>query len=162
MASLPLHLKCPRIRTNRFSTPNQDLWIRNLNKIQERSSMLLSMPLEVGTTPGLLAPFMNNYQKIFQLNTTLFPTQHSHRVPVGALGRYAPLSQQVQFYPMIQMNSLTFLPSIVNSYHSDNLWNGGCVPCRVHSAASVSHFLLRIYHFGRICWRSVFASTTFG
>jgi hypothetical protein len=99
--------------------------------------MRLSMLLGAGMTPGLPAPFMKYCQRSCQLDTTWSPTLHSHEVPAGALGKYMLPFGQVQTCQMIWTNLFAFLPLTANSSHSNDLWDGGCVPCRACLAACV-------------------------
>src|ERR1700679_3254219 len=98
--------------------------------------MHLSMLQGVGMMPGLLAPSTDCCRRSCRLDTTWSLTRLSRKVLVGALGRYARLFRQVRPYQTTQMNSPMFSHSTVNSSHSDNLRNGECVHCKVHSVVS--------------------------
>src|ERR1700753_2051248 len=107
--------------------------------MQEKSFMQLSTLLGVGMMPELLVPFTKHWLSSYQPDTTLFPTQHFHRVRVDALGKYVPRSQRALHYQTTQMSSTVSSPSTVNFSHSDSQRSGECAHCRARLDASEFH-----------------------
>jgi len=159
VAPFPFHFECHHIRTNRSCVLDRCKLILHSCSVQEKSFTHPSTPLEAGTIQGLPIPFTNCYWRSYQMDSTWLPIQRSRRVPVDVLGKYVPRFRPVQIYQLILKNSLVFLLLTANSFCSNNLRNGGCVPCRARSAAFAFHLPSKIHHLDRIYWRSVSAST---
>ena len=151
MASFPLCFECYCIRTNWSGAFTQYEPAPYSSVTQERSYMHLLMLPEVGTTPGLLVHCMRCCRRSCRLDTTWSLTLRSHRVLVGALGRYMPRFRQVQSCQTIQVNLLMSSPTTDNSFHSNNPQNGGCAPYKEHLIASMSPSILGTNNSNKIC-----------